>query len=897
MLRTSSRGGLNMSSDEESSGSDAGSEFSPKLQTDRFGFIVLNGSETRVVTDNTLTCNHGAIALPPCGFPVSCPTSGGLSTEIKIVGPHPQLVRQREAKWINIIDQWRSILMKKTNMIKVQCQKGIPTSLRAKCWPLLCGATNRMNQNKQLFQSLDSQVALQKWVDIINRDLDRQFPFHEMFRSKDGHGQQGLFQVLKAYTQYQPGEGYCQAQGPVAAVLLMNMPAEEAFWCLVQISEHYLPGYYSPLLEGVLFDATVLTWVLKKTCPSAYKHLRRHEVEPLMFATDWLMCLFTRHLPFNALLRVWDLFFCNGVRVLLQVAVVLVRRVLGRAEQRKQCQDQMETLQRLRDVRCEVEKEDDAFIAEVCAVPLSSSDLEKHTEKELAKWKKDRPSSTFDPRGRCHGYRMAWERAQLNQAEVDRRARETGNLSVPLARSASHLSLSPSLLHKKWSSGRNVRVQRVGGGVPRYHSMGANDWRSDNELNLEMRLEHKAKQRQNSDEKKKVASAMTEMTQCTNGQNRPLLVEHTSCKDPKKDHIHMRGDCVDEGRNQIATKPRAEVTLNMNATKSESGMNNVAKTDTVDEIATSELQTCPELDQDKFIQAVNRHVVMVIERSLSQEEKHQRTESLTEINLEAQTERQTDVLAQTQKDEVGKHATMQQQLDDVQNPAEFCPTNTTCVTSLQCSHQIERTSEACSPCCQTESNNTNEPKESHKEIIPCLKQASVNGAPHFSGDICIRKSSGSRGSKLTQHLSKDLFTDPAQSVDAKPPDHSAHESKPPEPAKHFSLFRRQPKKYAEEGRAKIQIPTILIQDFSDGIEILVEEEDEEQVNSRERRRWWQRKQAQKEKKDEKLRKNKEKKEVKKANQKERRTPQTRGKGFQVQRETMKCSPSHAEAYF
>lgn len=38
--------------------------------------------------------------------------------------------------------------------------------------------------------------------------------------------QRGLFRVLKAYTQYQPDEGYCQAQGPVAAVLLMNMPAQ-----------------------------------------------------------------------------------------------------------------------------------------------------------------------------------------------------------------------------------------------------------------------------------------------------------------------------------------------------------------------------------------------------------------------------------------------------------------------------------------------------------------------------------------------------------------------------------------------------------------------------------------------------------------------------------------------
>ncbi|XP_023847801.1 TBC1 domain family member 10B-like [Salvelinus sp. IW2-2015] len=407
-------------SGEDSSGSDRGSEVrvpTPATETDRFGFILVNGS-----------------------------TAGS-------EGPPPELVRQRETKWINIISQWDRVLLKKSSKVKEQCQKGIPASLRAKCWPLLCGATDRMHRNKDLYQTLDSRPALQSCVDVIERDLDRQFPFHEMFLSRDGHGQRGLFRVLKAFTQLKPDEGYCQAQGPVAAVLLMNMPTEEAFWCLVQISEQYLPDYYSPLLEGVLFDAAMLTWVLKKTCPATHKHLQRHGVEPLMFATDWLMCLFTRHLPFNTLLRVWDLFFCYGVRVLFQVAVVLVRRALGRVEQREECEGQMETLERLRGVRKQVQQEDDTFIGEVCSVPLSGKDLERQTEKELEKWRKERPASTFDPRGRCHGYRMVWARAREREEERNRKERAKGNLSIPPIRSPSLLSLSPSLLRKRWKRG------------------------------------------------------------------------------------------------------------------------------------------------------------------------------------------------------------------------------------------------------------------------------------------------------------------------------------------------------------------------------------------------------------------------------------------------------------
>ena len=37
--------------------------------------------------------------------------------------------------------------------VKVQCQKGIPASLKAKCWPLLCGASDRMKQNENLYKA------------------------------------------------------------------------------------------------------------------------------------------------------------------------------------------------------------------------------------------------------------------------------------------------------------------------------------------------------------------------------------------------------------------------------------------------------------------------------------------------------------------------------------------------------------------------------------------------------------------------------------------------------------------------------------------------------------------------------------------------------------------------
>jgi len=52
--------------------------------------------------------------------------------------------------------------------------------------------------------------------------------------------------VLKAYSILNSTGVFSQAQAPLAAFLLMHMPAEQAFWCLVSICDKYLAGYYTP---------------------------------------------------------------------------------------------------------------------------------------------------------------------------------------------------------------------------------------------------------------------------------------------------------------------------------------------------------------------------------------------------------------------------------------------------------------------------------------------------------------------------------------------------------------------------------------------------------------------------------------------------------------------------
>ena len=64
-----------------------------------------------------------------------------------------------------------------------------------------------------------------------------------------------------------------------------------------------------------------------------------------MYMTDWFLCAMTRTLPWGTLLRVWNCFLCEGIKILFKVAIV----ILGATHKvRKAPNGQCETLEMLR---------------------------------------------------------------------------------------------------------------------------------------------------------------------------------------------------------------------------------------------------------------------------------------------------------------------------------------------------------------------------------------------------------------------------------------------------------------------------------------------------------------------------------------------------------------------
>lgn len=125
--------------------------------------------------------------------------------------------------------------------------------------------------------------------------------------------------------------------------------------------------------EAIQLDGEILFALLRRISPIAYRHLEKHKIDPVLYMTEWFMCAFSRTLPWASVLRVWDMFLCDGntflyllqmwgqnhicispplpllgVKIIFRVGLVLLTCMLGTREKLKACQGQYETMELLR---------------------------------------------------------------------------------------------------------------------------------------------------------------------------------------------------------------------------------------------------------------------------------------------------------------------------------------------------------------------------------------------------------------------------------------------------------------------------------------------------------------------------------------------------------------------
>jgi hypothetical protein len=118
---------------------------------------------------------------------------------------------------------------------------GVPASLRPLLWQTFSGAKAMMelapNDYSRLTASLTkemrSSAVMAATADQVDKDLQRTFPTHDFFESKEG--METLRRVLLAYSLRNPAVGYCQSMNFIVAILILFMEEEAAYWVLVAL--------------------------------------------------------------------------------------------------------------------------------------------------------------------------------------------------------------------------------------------------------------------------------------------------------------------------------------------------------------------------------------------------------------------------------------------------------------------------------------------------------------------------------------------------------------------------------------------------------------------------------------------------------------------------------------
>nr|XP_008534128.1 PREDICTED: USP6 N-terminal-like protein isoform X4 [Equus przewalskii] len=188
--------------------------------------------------------------------------------------------------------------------------KGIPPQVRGRVWSLLLDLEKVKVENKGKYERMKEQARLfSQDIKQINQDVNRTFRNHIMFWNRDGIKQQALFHVLAAYSVYNTEVGYCQGMSEVAAVLLMFLGEEDAFWALAQLmvsERHAMHGFFVPGFPKLLRFQAHHEQVLTKGLPKLKQHLdEEHMCTGIYTAKCFLQCFIDRT-PFSLTLKLWD---------------------------------------------------------------------------------------------------------------------------------------------------------------------------------------------------------------------------------------------------------------------------------------------------------------------------------------------------------------------------------------------------------------------------------------------------------------------------------------------------------------------------------------------------------------------------------------------------------------
>ncbi|OQR91197.1 hypothetical protein THRCLA_09075 [Thraustotheca clavata] len=262
-----------------------------------------------------------------------------------------------QTKYVQLENCVISNMYKLTPEILSAIRNGIPDELRGALWKGFSGAYNlqQLNKSNNIYSSVIEAISSESTELLVLERLQalalyetRHPTSSQAKQSRDSDSDDEALQSGKHHHDIYPSEvstideevltrrrlivalsrhkQYCHSiNWRVLCLLLAYLDEESTFWVAHCLIDHILPGYFHGYHPALRVDIMVFQSLLQEKAPALSFHLETIGFGLAQAVESWYLSLFTNtQLPLSTVLRIWDMIFAQGIRILVGIGIALL---------------------------------------------------------------------------------------------------------------------------------------------------------------------------------------------------------------------------------------------------------------------------------------------------------------------------------------------------------------------------------------------------------------------------------------------------------------------------------------------------------------------------------------------------------------------------------------------
>lgn len=218
------------------------------------------------------------------------------------------------------------------------CHEGIPDEVRGVIWTKVFDIEAAKNEHSYKLYSKLCEFPNEKACSDIKKDVDRTMSQLELWDQDLQCGNNKLFNVLKAYANYDNEVGYVQGMNFIVAMLLFYISDEESvFWCLYQLMVKFrYRQIYKQDFPKLIQLSTYLEKRLRAEHPDLLEHLERNSMVIRGTFTGHIMTFGLNCCPMEVCVRLFEIFILDGeikfIKVLMRMLELKKEKILSKID-------------------------------------------------------------------------------------------------------------------------------------------------------------------------------------------------------------------------------------------------------------------------------------------------------------------------------------------------------------------------------------------------------------------------------------------------------------------------------------------------------------------------------------------------------------------------------------